>query len=202
MQNLLIALVVGFIIAIVMIGNKKRSKNEAEEKYTKHKRVLLWLLGINYIGFLSFQLVGLQPVMGMPFHLAEMMSGFGNIVIFVAIPIAIFIYLDLLYTYSTKRGLQKPTASTVRKATFIVITTVAFVFIINSQSQDVFTYGVFEVQQKNHEDGKYYLELEKRKIRVSSNEYHLIEENEQYAIGFRWHKNNPNIGYLRTIDPN
>ncbi|OIJ20738.1 hypothetical protein BKP45_08025 [Anaerobacillus alkalidiazotrophicus] len=60
---------------------------------------------------------------------------------------------------------------------------------------------MFEVEQKKHEDRKYYLVLNDKKVRVSYNEFHLVEEKQQYLISFVWNKRSPNKGRLKTIDP-
>ncbi|MEK3766174.1 hypothetical protein [Solibacillus sp. FSL K6-4121] len=40
-----------------------------------------------------------------------------------------------------------------------------------------------------------------QKIRVTSNEFKLVEKNRQYLISFVWNKRTPNKGQLETIVP-
>ena len=63
------------------------------------------------------------------------------------------------------------------------------------------TAGVYEIEEKIHEDRKYFIVLHDKKIQVSKKEFQLIEENQPYSISFVWNKRNPNIGKLKTIEP-
>ena len=60
---------------------------------------------------------------------------------------------------------------------------------------------MFKVEQKLYEDRKYYLVIEDKKVKISYNEFELIDENQEYLIGFVWNKQTPNKGKLLTIKP-
>jgi hypothetical protein len=49
---------------------------------------------------------------------------------------------------------------------------------ISHQFHEVSTGGIFELKQKLHEEGKYYLVFDDKKIRASKNEFQLVEVNQ------------------------
>jgi hypothetical protein len=115
------------------------------------------------------------------------------------VPFLFLIYIFLFIRYLLRRGKQKPNFSF---QAVLVIASIIFVFSITAhQSQEVSTGGVFKVEEKLKEGTKYYLELDNKKVRVSYNEFQLVEENQQYLISFVWNKRTPNIGKLDTIEP-
>lgn len=83
----------------------------------------------------------------------------------------------------------------------IIASIIVVVSITAQQFLEVSTSGVYEVEKKLHEDRKYYLILFDTKVRVSYNEFQLVEENQKYLISFVWNKRTPNEGQLKTIEP-
>lgn len=69
------------------------------------------------------------------------------------------------------------------------------------QSQEVWTSGIFTVEQKLLDERKYYLIIDEKKVKVSYNEFQLVKENQKHFITFVWNKRSPNKGVLKKIEP-
>lgn len=176
----------------------KKSKNP---KYYKSQRLaLLWLLGFLYFGFIGLQLGRIQAITDFSYSLHEIMFVPVNLAIFV-VPILTLIYIILLIRYLLRREKQLPSIKA-SVQTILVIASIILIFLISAyQFQEVSTGGVFTVENKIQNGSKYYFEVDGKKIRVSKNEYELIEENQEYLIDFVWNERSPNEGKLQTIKP-
>ncbi len=203
MAYLLLTILVGFIItSLILIANRNQYKEEhdATTLYKKQKRALFSLLGIIYFGFIALQLGRVQAITNFNYSLHEIMFVIATLSLY-ATPFALIIYIYNLIKYVRKRGKQKTRFKTILKTVLVIASIIAIIAVMNHQSQEVSTSGVFEIQRKLYEEGKYYLVIEDRKIRVSQNEYQLIEVKKQYLIHFHWNGNSPNKAYLNTIEP-
>lgn len=176
-----------------------------KEKYIKklykaQKLALYWLLGLIYSGFIGLQLGRIQAIADFNYNLHEIMYVPFSIAVF-AVPVAFLIYIYLLIKYLLERGKQKMNLKTSTQAVLVIASIIVVVSITAQQFLEVSTGGVFEVEKKLYEDRKYYLVLDDKKVRVSYNEFQLVEENQQYLISFVWNKRTPNKGQLETIEP-
>ena len=168
--------------------------------YRAQNRALYWLFGIVCLGFLGLQLGRIQAIADFNYSLHEMMY-FPFIFALFAAPIVFVIYIFLLCKFLLNRGKQKANIKTGITSIFVIASIVVIISITIHQSYEVTTGGVFEVEEKFREDRNYYLVLNDKKIKVSSEQFHLVEKNQQYSISFVWNKRTPNIGELETIEP-
>ncbi|MER2090630.1 MAG: hypothetical protein ABS920_12895 [Sporosarcina sp.] len=171
-----------------------------EKLYKAQKLALYWLLGLIYSGFIGLQLGRIQAIADFNYNLHEMMYVPFTIALFV-VPVVFVIYIYLLIKYLLERGQQKTNFKTSIQAVLVIASIIVIVSITAQQFSEVSTGGVFEVEKKLHEDRKYYLVLDDKKVRVSYNEFQLVEENQQYLISFVWNKRTPYKGQLETIEP-
>ena len=179
------------------LNNKDR---EIQKLYKAQKLALYWLLGIIYSAFLGLQLGRIQAIADFNYNLHEVMYAPFTIALFV-VPVVFIIYIYLLIKYLLERGKQKTNLKTSTQAVLVIASIIVVVSITAHQFREVSTGGVFEVEKKLHEDRKYYLVLDDKKVRVSYNEFQLVEVNQQYLISFVWNTRNPNKGQLETIKP-
>ncbi|MDF2606822.1 MAG: hypothetical protein K0S34_1017 [Bacillales bacterium] len=179
--------------------NKNNKEQDIQRLYKAQKMSLYWLLGIVYSGFIGLQLGRVQAIADFNYNLHEIMYVPFNIALFVT-PILLLIYIYLFAKYLSKTGIQKINFKSSIKALLVIASIVAVGSITLHQSQEVSTAGVFMVEKKLHEDRKYYLILNDIKVRVTYNEFKLVEDNQQYLISFVWNKRAPNKGQLKTIE--
>lgn len=175
-------------------------QKEIQRLYKPQNRALYWLLGIISLGFLGLQLGRIQAIADFNYSLHEIMYFPSLIALFVA-PIVFVIYIFLVCKFLLNRGKQKVNIKTGIKSIFVIAIIVFFISIIVHQSYEVSSVGVIEVEDKLLEDRKYYLVLNDKKIRVSKNQFQLVEKNQQYLISYVWNKRTPNEGKLETIEP-
>lgn len=179
------------------LNNKER---EIQKLCKAQKLALYWLLGLIYSGFIGLQLGRIQAIADYNYNLHEIMYVPFNIALFVA-PVVFLIYIYLLIKYLLVRGKQKTNLKTSTQAVLVIASIIVVVSITTHQFLELSTSGIFEVEKKLHEDRKYYLVFDDKKVRVSYNEFQLVEENQQYLISFVWNKRTPNKGQLETIEP-
>lgn len=166
-----------------------------------NKKVLYWLLGIIYIAFICLQLGRIQAIADFNYNLHEMMYVPVNLAIFI-VPILFLIYIYLSIKSLIKNKNYTLTLKTTIKSILVIVSLVIIFWIVGYQSKEVSATGLYEINQKIQEDSKYYIVLEdNRKIRVSQNEYNLINENKKYMIMYVWNRNSPDIGNLEIIEP-
>ncbi|WP_456272513.1 hypothetical protein [Bacillus sp. AK031] len=176
-----------------------KEEKDIQKLYKAQKSALYWLLGILYSGFIGLQLGRVQAITDFNYNLHEMMF-FPATIAFFAVPVVSLLYLILLIKYLLNRKRHWPNFRTSVKAMIVLISVAVVISITAHQSLEVSTGGVFEVEQKLHEDSKYYLVLTDKKVRVSHNEYQLVKENQEYLISFVWNKRSPDSGRLETIE--
>lgn len=178
--------------------------NNEEEKlkrlFISQKLFLYLLLGIVYLAFIGLQLGRIQAIADFNFTLHEIMYVPFTIAMVVA-PVLFIIYIILVVMYLSKRGKQRIGVKTSIKAMLVIASLVFIVHTTAYQFQELSTTGIFEIEEKLHEDRKYYVVLDDKKVKVTFNEFQLIEENEQYLINFVWNKRTPDRGKLKTIEP-
>ncbi|MFJ5624579.1 hypothetical protein ACIQD3_18025 [Peribacillus loiseleuriae] len=179
--------------------------NSEEEKdlrklYEAQKVVLYWLLGLIYLAFIGLQLGRVQAIADFNYSLHELMYTPFNLALFI-VPIMFLIYLYYSINYSRKRGRKKGNIKARIKAVVVIISVITILSITNHQFHEVSTEGVFKLEEKLHEEGQYFLVFDDKKIKVSINEYQLVEINENYVVSFIWNLRTPNKGRLETIEP-
>lgn len=180
--------------------NFKEKEIEIKKSYKAQRIVLYALLGFIYMSFIGLQLGRIQAIADYNYSLHEIMYVPFSIAIF-AVPALFLIYLVLFIKNLRKRGRKKANLKTIVQSFLIISSIVIILFITEYQFNEVSTSGIFKVEQKLHEDRKYYLLLQDTKVRLSHNEFQLIEEKEEYLVSFKWNKRNPNEGKLETIEP-
>lgn len=176
-------------------------QDKEETNLLKMKRnVLYWLLGIIYTAFIGLQLGRIQAIANFNYNLHEMMYAPVNLAIFV-VPILFVIYIFLSIKSLIKKENHTLTLKTTIRSILVMVSLVIIFWIVGYQSKDVSTTGLYEIERKTQEDSKYYIVLEGKKIRVSQNEYKLINRNKKYMIMYVWNKSSPYIGNLKIIEP-
>ncbi|OIJ14232.1 hypothetical protein BKP37_09120 [Anaerobacillus alkalilacustris] len=178
----------------------KNDEKDIQRFFKAQKLALYWLLGLIYSAFIGLQLGRIQAIADINYSLHEIMHVPFYFALFI-VPVLFLIYMYFLINYLRKRGRQTTNLKTVVQAIVVITSIIIVVSITAYQSFEVSTGGVFEVEQKKHEDRKYYLVLNDKKVRVSYNEFQLVEEKQQYLISFVWNKRSPNKGRLKTIEP-
>ncbi|WHX41119.1 hypothetical protein QNH36_02850 [Mesobacillus sp. AQ2] len=182
---------------------ERKFKNETEQDKRSllraQKTSLYWLLGIIYVSFLGVQLGRIQAITDFNYSLHEMLYIPATLSSFI-VPITFLIYMYFVIKYLRKWGIQKPNINPVIKAVLVIISLLTIFSLLNFQSKEVSTGGVFKVEQKIQEDTKYYLILNDKKIRVSRNEFYLVDLNKEYLGTFVWNSQT-NRGRLETIEP-
>ncbi|KAB2336159.1 hypothetical protein F7731_11710 [Cytobacillus depressus] len=179
----------------------KRNSEEEIRKLHKAQRVALyWLLGLIYSAFIGLQLGRVQAIADFNYSLHEIMYVPLNIAMFI-VPVLLPIYLYFSIKYLRKRGRVKGNFKATIKAAVVIISVIIIVSIVNHQFHELSTGGVFKLEEKLQEKGKYYLIFDDKKIKVSMNEYKLVKVNEKYLVNFIWNSKTPNKGSLETIEP-
>lgn len=178
---------------------QNHKEKDAQELYRSQRLALCWLLGLIYSGFVGLQLGRIQAITDFNYGLHEIMYLPVNIAMYF-VPVLFIIYTVLLIKYFLKRGKQKPTLKASIRALLVIVSIVMIASITTHQFQEVSTGGVFEIEKKLHEDRKYYIVIDNKKVEVTRNEFQLVEVNKDYLISFIWNKKAPNTGQLKTIE--
>lgn len=178
---------------------KNESEKDKRSLFKAQKTSLYWLLGIIYVSFLGMQLGRIQAITDYNYSLHEMLYIPVTLSSFL-VPIAFLIYMYFVIKYLRKWGFQKPNIYTGIKAVLVITSLITIFSLINYQSKEFSTGGVFKVEQKIQEDTKYYLILNDKKVRVSRNEFYLVDLNKEYLGSFIWNSQT-NRGRLETIEP-
>lgn len=168
--------------------------------YKAQKVALYWLLRIIFSGFIGLQLGRIQAIADFNYNLHELMYIPFTIALFAA-PALFVIYIFLLCKFLLAGGKYSLNRKTGIQSLFVIASIVVVISITAHQFLEVATAGVYEIEEKIHEDRKYFIVLHDKKIQVSNNEFQLIEKNQLYSISFVWNKRTPNIGKLKTIEP-
>ncbi|MGP4072920.1 hypothetical protein ACTWQB_10240 [Piscibacillus sp. B03] len=168
--------------------------------YKAQKVISYWLVGLIFVAFIGLQLGRIQAIADYNYTLHELLYLPANIALYF-VPILFLLYVIFLLNYLIKRekrgkwGFKK-----IIIRSLVVASIIGMMLIIEHQAQEVSTGGIFEVEEKLHEDRNYYIVIEDKKVKVSSNEYRLIEEEQTYLISFVWNKRTPEKGKLETIE--
>ncbi|MEG0385269.1 MAG: hypothetical protein RR642_10990 [Solibacillus sp.] len=178
----------------------KDKESSIRKLWNSQKITLYWLLGLIYSGFIGLQLGRIQAITDFSFTLHELMHVPANIALF-TVPVVFLIYIYFLMKYLIARRKQKTNLKAISKAALVIASLIVVVSITVHQSFETHTSGIFEVEKKLHEDRKYYLAIDDKRVRVSQNEFQLVEENQQYWIIFVWNKRTPNKGQVEIIEP-
>ena len=184
----------------VEMGLNNEEEKDIRKLFKAQKISLYWLLGIIYTSFLGTQLGRIQAITDFNYSLHEMLYIPATLSIFL-VPIVFLVYMYFVIKYLRKRGIQKPNLKTGVKAVLVIISLITIFLIKNYQSNETFTGGIFEIEQKIQEDTKYYLVLNDKKIKVSRNEFYLVDVHKEYLVNFVWNSQSPNEGRLETIEP-
>ncbi|KQL50485.1 hypothetical protein AN964_22780 [Heyndrickxia shackletonii] len=182
------------------LNNKEEKEIEIKKLYKAQKIALYWLLALIYLSFIGLQLGRIQSIANFNYSLHEIMNLPFIIAIFV-VPVLSLIYIFLYIKYLRKRGRKKTDIKSIIQSILIISSIVIFITITDYQFNEVSTTGIFKVEQKLHDDSKYYLLVNDKKVWVSYNEFQLVQENHQYLISFLWNKRNPDKGKLKSIKP-
>ena len=182
-----------------MKPNNEEGKDN-QKLFKSQKLALYWLLGLIYSGFIGLQLGRIQAIADFNYSLHEILYVPLNLALFL-VPVVFLIYLYLVIKYLRKRGRQKGNLKTRVRAIMVIVSIIVIFSITSHQFHEVSTGGIFELKQKLHEEGKYYLVFDDKKIRVSKNEFQLVGVNQQYLVSFVWNSRSPNKGQLETIEP-
>lgn len=122
-----------------------------------------------------------------------------NIALFVT-PLLFLVYLYHLIKYLSKRKSKKNDGKIGLKMAIVVISLVVVFSILVHQALEVSTSGIFVVEKKLREDRKYYIVFNDQQVKVSYNEFQLVEENRKYLMSYVWNKRTPSKGKLETIE--
>lgn len=123
-----------------------------------------------------------------------------NIALFVT-PLLFLVYLYHLIKYLSKRKSKKIDGKIGLKMAIVVISLVVVFSILVHQALEVSTSGIFVVEKKLREDRKYYIVFNDQQVKVSYNEFQLVEENRKYLMSYVWNKRTPSKGKPETIEP-
>ena len=182
------------------LGLENPQANASEKLFIARKIALYVLLGIIYTAFLGLQLARVQAITNFSYRLHEMFYLPVHLAIFIG-PVVFLIYIYFVIKCLGKKDIQNQNLKTTIKRVFVVISLIAVFLIVGYQSHEISTGGIFEIKQKVQEDTKYYLVLQDKKIRVSRNEFNLVNVNESYLISFIWNSLSPDKGKLTMIEP-
>lgn len=177
----------------------EQKNNKLIESYKAQKAALLWFLGFIYISFIGIQLGQIQEIMDYNFNLHELMFVFANIAIFIC-PIIFFIYIFLLIKYLRERGKKKFSKKRLFQIEIVLLSFFFMIIISYNQSMITTITAIIKVERKQAYKGEYFINFDDKQIKVSANEYHLIEKDKEYVIHYESNKNNLNEGKLKTIE--
>ncbi|MCM3126106.1 MULTISPECIES: hypothetical protein [unclassified Mesobacillus] len=178
---------------------KEELEKDKRSLFKAQKTSLYWLLGLIYVSFIGMQLGRVQAITEYNYSVHEMLYLPVTLSAFL-VPIVFLIYMYFAIKYLRKQGIQKPNINTSIEAVIVIISLITIFSLVNYQSNEVSTGGVFKVEQKIQEDTKYFLILNEKKIRVSRNEFYLVDLNKEYLGTFIWNSQT-NRGRLETIEP-
>lgn len=171
---------------------------ELNKLYDRKKIAQYWLLGVVSITYFSLQINRLSIFININYSLHEIISSMGNVMWL--IPIFFIAYLFLTLNYLFKRGLkQRPTIVYLIRDLIIFITVCGMSGMIVYYLGEVSTSGVIKIEEKIVENDQYYVVINEKKIKVTSNEFHLIDESQEYLGSYVWNQFTPDKGKLTRI---
>jgi hypothetical protein len=173
-----------------------------KEEYIKRRKILTRSIGIMiYITFVCFNLGGIQSIADWNYNVHEMLYMPLNIAFFI-VPILIIVWFYYaIKSYGYKKDSITNKVKLYAKNFIITMSLVLIVIYFVIQFHSVSTGGVFRVNAKVHEGNKYYIVLNKTKVKCTWNEYNLTELGKSYLIQYKWNTYWPNKGELDQIQP-
>lgn len=181
-----------------MMNQNEGDHNKLQKLYKAQKVALYVLLGLIYSGFLGTQLGRIQTISDFNYTLHELLFVPATLAIYLG-PLVFLVYLYLFLKYIKKRGKGRIKIMSAAKTISLIASIVSILIIINHQSYEVSTAGIFVLEQKHLAEGSYYLVIDERQIKVSRNEYQLAEVEKEYLISFIWNSRSQK-GILETIE--
>jgi hypothetical protein len=183
-----------------MMNQNEGDHNKLQKLYKAQKVALYVMLGLIYSGFLGTQLGRIQAISDFNYTLHELLFLPATLATYLG-PLMFVVYLFLFIKYVKRRGRSSFEIKSTVKAFTIIASIVAILIVVNHQSKEVSTAGIFVLEQKLLVDGEYYLVIDDRHIKVSRNEYQLAEVNKEYLVSFVWNPQSSQNGLLETIEP-
>ena len=174
-------------------------KDELKKSYKQQKKVLYLLLGNTYIFFMGLVLGEVQAISDFNYSLHEVISATANLMFLSPVLLLVYVYFGIKYL--SKRGLDLPDLKSGLKVLFVVGSIIGIFSFTFIKMNEFTSHGVLEVQEKIKEENQYYLMLNGKKVKVTENEYYLINQNEVYLGSYKWNKLSPTNGELLTIKP-
>lgn len=179
-----------------------KAVNEEEIRIDKlfeaKKSALRVLLVSIYVAFFSFQLAQIDSITEFSFSLHELLYLPVNLAIFL-VPVLFLIYMYFVLKCIGKKSTKAVTKNLIIKRILVMLSLLIIFTTLYYQVHMISTGGIFEVKQKLEENNKYYLVLSDKKVRVTRNEFNLININQEYLIGFEWNTLSPHKGRLESI---
>jgi cation transport ATPase len=183
-----------------MMNQIEVKHDEINTFYKAQKITLYVLLGLTYSAFKGTQLGRIQAITNFNYTLHELLFVSMTLAFYLG-PVIFLVYLFLFTVYVKRRGKRRFNIKSIVKVFTIIASIIGILIVMNHQSKEVSTAGIFILEQKVLVDGKYYLVIDDRHIKVSRNEFQLAEVNKEYLVSFVWNSRSPQNGLLETIEP-
>lgn len=173
-------------------------RDEIKKAY-KHQLVSLYILVVVVVvSFLGLQVHRYNIFMNYDYFVYERLSAFANLLFLV--PIALLIYMYFGLNYLRLRGLALPKLKTTIKTFFVVTLIFGMCSLSVYHLNEERIYGVLIFKDKIQEGNNYYLITDDTKIRVTENEFNLVDINKEYMGSYRRNSFSPSKGNLLTIN--
>jgi hypothetical protein len=183
-----------------MMNQNEDDHNKLQKLYKAQKVALYVFLGLIYSGFIGTQLGRIQAISDFNYTLHELLFVPATLAFYLG-PVIFLVYLFLFTVYVKRQGMRHFKVKSRVKALTIIASFIGILIVMNYQSKEVSTAGIFILEQKLLVDGKYYLVIDDRHIKVSRNGYQLAEVNKEYLVSFVWNSRSPQNSLLETIEP-
>ncbi|MED4017736.1 hypothetical protein [Sutcliffiella cohnii] len=171
---------------------------ELNKLYDRKKIAQYWLLGVVLITYCSLQINRYSILINIDYSLHEVISALANLMWL--IPIFSIVYIILTAKYLFKRGLkQRPSIVLLIRDLIILIAVCGISGMIVYYLGEVSTSGVIKIEGKIVENDQYYVVINEKKIKVTSNEFHLIDKSQEYMGSYVWNQFTPDKGKLTRI---
>ncbi|AST90945.1 MULTISPECIES: hypothetical protein [Sutcliffiella] len=171
---------------------------ELNKLYDRKKIAQYWLLGVVLITYCSLQINRYSILINIDYSLHEVISALANLMWL--IPIFSIVYIILTVKYLFKRRLkQRPAIDRLINDLIIFIAVCGMSGMIVYYLGEVSTSGVIKIEEKIVENDQYYVVINEKKIKVTSNEFHLIDESQEYLGSYVWNQFTPDKGKLTRI---
>jgi len=171
-------------------------EDQLKQFNTRKKMALIILVGTIYLSFSGRMLGQIQAITDFSYNLHELLFLPVTISYFL-IPIEFVVYI---YYFVKSRGFREE-KKMLRKAKSyaIFLSVIIIILIVVYQGNSVNTSGIVKVRAFN-DGNKYYLDIDGKMIRCTSNVYYLIIPNADYLVNYDWNEYS-NKGKLNTIKP-